>query len=125
MTRRRRFHMSLRSLILSIAAAATLTAPALAGAHEVRPLTLEAVDQVVESHDREVQACGRRTGRDTLAVLMRIEIGPDGRVARVQPSATGAQAESRCLERVAKRLQFPATGVSSHVEYPFMLVPRR
>ncbi len=94
-----------------------------AAAEEGRPLKLEAVDQVIEQSDRAVQSCGRGKGQDTLAVVMCLHIDADGRVSAVE-STTKPTAESQCLTRVAKRLKFPATGMTSHVDYPFMLMPQ-
>ncbi|MDB4968548.1 MAG: hypothetical protein JWN44_4237 [Myxococcales bacterium] len=94
----------------------------------VKPVSMETVDKVIEASDRAVQACNHNVGRaDTLAVLMHITIGADGRVEKVEavPSDSDggkAQKEAACLARVAKKLKFPATGAVSHVHYPFMLV---
>src|SRR5262245_40475132 len=93
-----------------------------AAAEEGRPLTMEAIDRVIESVDRSVQACsaggGRRAAR---AVLMRLEIDADGRVTAAQPAEKPSR-ETECLARVARRLTFPSTGVTTNVHYPFMLV---
>ena len=35
-----------------------------------------------------------------------------------------APAEAACLARLAKKLKFPASGTTSHVQYPFMIVSR-
>lgn len=93
-----------------------------------RPLKLAAVDQVIEQSDRAVQSCRRgRLGVDTRAVLLRLDIDGDGKVMSVAPTVEreGAKltAEERCLERVVSRLQFPASGAVTHLEYPFMFVP--
>lgn len=96
----------------------------------VKPVTVEAVDQVVEANDRAVQACNRNPRRlETLAVLMTLTIDADGSVSAVeampQDSDNGkAPAEAACLARVAKKMRFPAAGVPSKVAYPFMLVSR-
>jgi hypothetical protein len=93
-------------------------------AEEVRPLRLEVVDEVIEKADRAVQRCSRLGGGDSRAVLLRLEIGADGKVLDViQPEQRSA--ESQCLARVARTLSFPATGTTSHVAYPFVLTPRR
>jgi hypothetical protein len=88
----------------------------------VRPLSLEVVDRVVEQNDRAVQACARTRAHDTLAVLVRLEIDAEGRVTAAQ--AAWPTAESRCLERVARRFRFPPTGTATHVDFPFLLEPR-
>ena len=92
------------------------------GRNQARPLKLEQVDAVIEENDRAVQACARKLRGDTLAILVRLEIDGEGRVAAAEPSTPNA--EGKCLARVAQRLRFPATGTLSHVEYPFMLVPQ-
>lgn len=99
----------------------------------VKPVPMEAVDQVVEANDRAVQACNRNPHRsDTLAVLMTLTIDGDGKVTAVEAAPQDqdggkAPIEAVCLSRVAKKLKFPAAGVVSRVAYPFMLVshPRR
>jgi len=94
-----------------------------AAAEEVRPLTLEQVEQVVEKSDRAVQACAR--GRhDTMAVLLRLEIEADGRVSSVQPTQDKPPAETGCVVRVAKKLRFPESGTHSRIDYPFMLMSK-
>ena len=104
---------------LSVAMFSMLSRAGLGRADEVRPLKLEAVDQVIEKSDRAIQSCGHGH-RDTHAVLMRLDIDPDGRV--INAAVTGkANAESACIARVARKLHFPSTGTDSHVEYPFML----
>ena len=96
----------------------------------VKPVSMEAVDQVVEANDRAVQACNRNPRRaDTLAVLMTLTIDGDGKVSAVeavpQDQDNGkAPAEAACLARVAKKMKFPAAGVPSKVAYPFMLLSR-
>jgi hypothetical protein len=98
-----------------------------------RPLPLEVVDKVIEQNDRLVQSCGRGGHRDTLAVVLHLDIDGEGRVVaadRGDPhletkSPGDKSAVAQCLARVAKKIKFPATGVLSHVEYPFMLAPRR
>ena len=108
--------------LASLSLAAALSG--VAAADELRPLKLEVVDQVIEQSDRAVQACGTRARvHDTLAVIMRLEIDGSGRVLSAEPSGK-ASAETTCLARVAKRLKFPATGLPSHVEYPFLLTPQ-
>jgi hypothetical protein len=94
-----------------------------ASAEEGRPLSMEIIDRVIERQDRAVQACKRSARRDTLAVQLHIEIDAAGKVAVVQP-IDKANAESQCLARVARRLSFPATGVTTRVNYPFMLLRR-
>jgi hypothetical protein len=94
----------------------------------LKPVSLEAVDKVVEASDKAVQSCNKNVHRaDTLAVLMHITIAADGNVSKVEavPSDSDdgkASHEASCLARVAKKLKFPATGAESHVHYPFMLV---
>ena len=95
-----------------------------------RPLKLSVVDQVIEQSDRQVQSCRRgHASLDTVAVLLRLDIDGDGRVVSALPAqvrADGKQsAEERCLEHVASRLKFPPSGVVTHLEYPFMLLPSR
>jgi hypothetical protein len=103
----------------SVIAFSMLSLAGLGRADEVRPLKLEAVDSVIEKSDRAIQSCGKGH-RDTHAVLMRLDIDPDGRV--INAAVTGkASPESACVARVARKLHFPATGTDSHVEYPFML----
>ena len=110
----------MKRLIVAVFALCTL--PTVAAADETRPLKMEVVDQVIEENDRAVQACGRAGGggrRDTLAVLVRLEIDGEGRVQSAAP--TKATAEAMCLVRVARRIHFPSTGMASKIEYPFML----
>ncbi len=64
--------------LMAVAVLVGMTGPAIAD--DVRPLKMEAVDQVVEKHDRSVQACARGGHKDTKAVLLRLEIDPDGHV---------------------------------------------
>lgn len=109
----------------SLSAAALVLWCGVAAAEEVRPLKLEAVDQVIEQNDRAVQACARGARlHDTLAVLMHLEIDGDGKVVAVEPSSSKAGPEVACLQRLARKLRFPSTGTVSHVEYPFMLAPQ-
>jgi hypothetical protein len=95
-----------------------------------KPVSMEDVDKVVEASDRAVQACNRNARRlDTLAVLMTLTIEADGKVSAVDaaPQAEDngkAPPEAACLARVAKKLKFPASGTTSHVQYPFMIVSR-
>jgi hypothetical protein len=105
-----------------LAAAALIGLCGSAAAEEGRPLKLEAVDQVIEQNDRAVQSCGRAR-RDTMAIVMCLHIDADGKVASVE-STTKPTSESQCLARVAKRMKFPATGVASHLDYPFMILPQ-
>jgi hypothetical protein len=106
-----------------IFAAAALFVAVPAFAEEARPLKLEAVDQVIEQNDRLVQTCGRKLRGDTLAVLVHLEIDADGRVTTADPAAKPTN-ESQCLQKVAKRFKFPATGTVSKLDYPFMLAPQ-
>ena len=110
-----------RSLVA--AAFALAAASSLAYADEQRPLRLEAVDQVIEQNDHAVQSCGRKLRGDTLAVMLRLEIAPNGRVTAAE-SVNKPTAEAQCLMRVARHLVFPASATVSHVEYPFMLLPQ-
>jgi hypothetical protein len=95
-----------------------------------KPVSMEDVDKVVEANDRAVQACNRNARRlDTLAVLVTMTIDADGKVSTVDAAAQDqdngkAPAEAACLARVAKKLKFPATGTTTHVQYPFMIVSR-
>lgn len=89
----------------------------------IRPLSLEVVDSVIERNDALVQSCARSRVRDTLAVLLDLEIDADGRVSGAE--AIASSAEARCLERVARRLRFPASGTVTRVAFPFLLAPRR
>jgi hypothetical protein len=102
---------------------ALLAMTGLASAEEGRPLTMETIDRVIERQDRAVQQCRRSGRRDTLAVQLRLEIDAGGQVTLVQP-VDKASVESQCLGRVARRLHFPATGVTTRVDYPFMLLRR-
>ncbi len=111
----------MRRMLIAVAALVGLTGTAIA--EDVRPLKLEAVDQVVEKNDRAVQACSRGARRDTLAVLMHLEIDPEGHVLSAGSAAEKAPAEASCLSRVVRRMKFPATGTVSHVEFPFLIAP--
>jgi hypothetical protein len=108
--------------LMAVAVLVGMTGPAIAD--DVRPLKMEAVDQVVEKHDRSVQACARGGHKDTKAVLLRLEIDPDGHVLTAESSAEKAPAEAACLARVVRKMKFPKAGVVSHVEFPFLLVPQ-
>ena len=94
-----------------------------AAAEELRPLRMEAVDQVIEHADRAVQSCGHGRAHDTLAIILKLDIDADGKVVGAEPAGKITPAV-QCLQRVARKLQFPATGTLSHFEYPFMLVPQ-
>src|SRR5438067_167531 len=66
---------------------------------------------------------------DTLVVLMTLTIDADGKVSAVEAAPQDqdngkAPAEAACLARLAKKLKFPASGTTSHVQYPFMIVSR-
>jgi hypothetical protein len=109
----------------SLSFALVLAASGLAAADELRPLKLEAVDQVIEQNDRAVQACARAArGRDTLAVILHLEIDGEGKVISALPASEKISPESACLSRVARKLHFPSTGTVSRVDYPFMLAPQ-
>jgi hypothetical protein len=108
--------------MMAVAVLMGLTGTAVAD--DVRPLKLEAVDHVVEKHDRAVQACAKGGHRDTKAVLMHLEIDAEGHVLTAASSADKAPAEASCLARLVRRMKFPATGTVSHVEFPFLLVPQ-
>jgi hypothetical protein len=87
-------------------------------------LTMKKVDEVVEQNDRAVQACGRANLRkgETLAVMVLLTIDGDGHVADAfAPTHT---ATSVCIERVARRLQFPAAGDTTQITYPFLVTRR-
>lgn len=93
---------------------------------EIRPLKLETVDQIVESHERHVQACGRTLGRGgTRAVTLKLTIDEQGQVTSADSAEKSPSKEASCLSRVVRSLRFPATGVVSRLEYPFLLLPRR
>jgi hypothetical protein len=93
-----------------------------------KPVSLEEVDKVVEASNRAVQACNKNARRlDTLAVLMTLTIEPDGHVSAAEAVAQDQEGgklppETACLQRVARRLKFPASGTLSRVQYPFMLL---
>ncbi len=89
-------------------------------AEEGRPLRMEVIDQVIERSDRAVQSCGRGSGHDLLAVQLMLEIDAAGLVVAAAP-VDKATSTTQCLARVARRLHFPATGVSTKIAYPFML----
>jgi hypothetical protein len=110
----------MKRLVASLAISAAFAG--LAVAEEGHPLRLETVDFVIEQHDHAVQRCNRGGRRDIRAVIVHLEIDPDGKVVRA--AAQGSRsAETQCLSRLSRSLQFPATGVTSHVEYPFLLLP--
>jgi hypothetical protein len=120
-----RRNQTMKRSFASLSFALVLVSCGLAAAEEVRPLKLEAVDEVIEHNDRAVQACARGARvRDTLAVLMHLEIDGDGRVITVEPSSGKPTPEAACLQRVARKLHFPSTGTISRVDYPFMLLPQ-
>lgn len=93
-------------------------------AHGEAALSMKTVEEVVEHHDRAVQACGRAALHkgETLAVMVLLTIDGDGNVADAfAPTHT---ATSACLEKVARRMQFPATGDTTTIDYPFVLTRR-
>ena len=95
----------------------------------LKPVSMEQVDQIIEASDHAVQSCNRNARRlDTLAVMMSITIDGDGKVSEAVPAAEGDNAkvppEAACLVKLTKKLKFPATGTTTHVEYPFMIVSR-
>lgn len=95
----------------------------------LKPVSMEQVDQVIEASDHAVQSCSKNARRlDTLAVLLSITIDADGKVSEAVPAADGENAkvppEAACLVKLTKKLKFPATGTTTHVEYPFMIVSR-
>ncbi|HEX9104070.1 MAG TPA: hypothetical protein VF997_17785 [Polyangia bacterium] len=96
----------------------------------LKPVSMEVVDQVIEASDRAVQACSKNPRRlDTLAVLMAITIDADGKVSEAVPAPQEGDngkvpPEAACLARLTKKLKFPATGTTTHVQYPFMIVSR-
>ena len=93
-------------------------------AEEGRPLSMETVDRVIEQHDRAVQSCHKGGARGgTLAVQLMLEIDAGGAVTLAQP-VDKPSAEAQCLSRVARRLKFPSTGVTTRLAYPFMLLRR-
>src|SRR2546423_13341381 len=93
-------------------------------AEEGRPLSMETVDRVIEQHAHAVQACHHGGGRrGTRAVQLVIEIDAGGNVIVAQP-ADKPTPEAQCLARVARRLKFPSTGVTTRLAYPFMLLTR-
>ena len=94
----------------------------------LKPVSMEQVDQVIEASDHAVQACSRNAHRlDTLAVMVTMTIDPNGNVSEAAPAPEEGEkipAEATCLVRLAKKLKFPATGTTTHVDYPFMIVSR-
>ena len=101
----------------------TILALALCGtaiAQEGRPLSMEVIDQVIEKSDRAIQSCHHGSGHDLMAVQLMLEIDAQGMVVEASP-LDKASSTTQCLARVAKKLHFPATGVSTKIAYPFML----
>ena len=92
-------------------------------AEEGRPLSMETVDHVIEQHDRAVQACGRGGKKGMQAVQLMLEIDAAGNVTVAQP-VEEPSAEAQCLSKLARRLKFPSTGVTTKLAYPFMLLRR-
>lgn len=106
-----------------LAAAAFLVLLAAPAARADSSLTLRAVDEVIEHNDRAVQACGRgldlRRG-DAAAVMIVLTIDADGHVA--DAFAPSRSRTAACLEKVARKIQFPAPGSEIQLNFPFMLV---
>jgi hypothetical protein len=94
----------------------------------LKPVSMAEVDAVIEQSDRAVQSCSKNARRlDTLAVMMAITIDGDGKVSEVVPAPEGGDKvppEAACLAKLTRKLKFPATGTTTHVEYPFMIVSR-
>lgn len=96
----------------------------------LKPVSMEEVDRVIEANDRAVQSCNRNARRlETLAVLMIMTIDAEGKVTEVQAAPESedkgkAPAEAACLVKLAKKLKFSATGTTTRVSYPFMIVSR-
>jgi hypothetical protein len=111
-------------MLRSLVAVLALVGCGVAAADEIRPLKLEAVDAVIEKNDRAVQACQKGARRDPHAVILKMEIDAEGAVTFVAAAMPKPDAEAQCLSKLAKRLKFPSTGTHSHVEYPFMLMPK-
>jgi hypothetical protein len=87
-------------------------------------LTMHAVDQVVERYDREIQACNRGGSRhDTVVVMVELTVDEAGHVGSASSSSRTPIAA--CLEKVARKMVFPATGINARLALPFMLTPRR
>ncbi|HEX6837996.1 MAG TPA: hypothetical protein VF334_15570 [Polyangia bacterium] len=94
----------------------------------LKPVSMEQVDQVIESSDHAVQSCSKSARRlDTLAVLLSITIDGEGKVTEAVPAPQEGEKvppEAACLVKLTKKLKFPATGTTTHVEYLFMIVSR-
>ena len=108
-----------------ITVALSLVAPLLfAPVASADSLTIEEVNAVVDRADPAIQSCRRaldhKTG-DEVAVVVKMTIDGSGHVTAAEaPGRVGA-----CLEKVARRLQFPASGQSANFAFPFVIVPRR
>ncbi len=87
-------------------------------------LTMHAVDQVVERYDRAIQSCNRGGSRhDTVVVMVELTVDEAGHVGSAE--STSRSPAASCLEKVARKMIFPATGTSAHLALPFMLTPHR
>ena len=117
---------TLSCFVPSLLGTLALGSSAIAKAEDARPLRLETVDQVVERNDRTVQACGKTLVRGgTRAVTLRLTIDERGQVTGADAMAKEPSREAECLTRAVRTLHFPATGVVSKLEYPFLLLPKR
>ena len=113
---------SLAALTIALGLAASSVA---LGYEPPRPLQMSVIDNVIESHDRAVQSCGRHfRGPDARAILVSLEISPEGTVLTASPRAQKHSSEAQCLAKVARKMRFPRSEASSKLEYPFVLVPR-
>ena len=86
--------------------------------------SIHAVDKVVTEHERDVRACARHLERrDTVAIHVLLTIDPSGHVSDAfAPTVSRA---ATCLERVARKLSFPAPEMETQVAYPFLLTSKR
>lgn len=87
-------------------------------------LKLQAIDAVVEQHDRALQACGRSLAKkgDVVAVMVAVTIDQNGRVVDAEAKAQGVA--GRCIERTVKKMQFPSSGLYTQLAYPILINPR-
>ena len=114
-----------RSMILTVILATVAGVLGSGVARADASLTMKAVDEVVAQSDRAVQACGRGSLRrgETVAVMVLLTIDADGHVADAfAPTHTST---STCLEKVARRMHFPATGDTTQIDFPFLVAARR
>jgi hypothetical protein len=87
-----------------------------------RPLSMEAVDAVIEQHDRAVQRCGHGAGHgEARAIFVQLHIDGAGAVVEARPRGKSS-AEAACISNVVRKMKFPAAGTSSRLDFPFMLI---